>query len=628
MITRYRSKIKIRSGQGSILLLSLLILCFVAVPLLLVGGQMALYQVDRVRAQAVVEGAGLLAANDLSRVIIDDPHFGYVSLSNYPPIGKGTCAPDGEPLPVTGINTLVGTVRQNTIVAHELNNQTMALLADNDKNKMDETIRELNNTIKAVLAGKSSAKWTDIQGSKVQALADVSQFLRDNLPADIKLVSVKLSPGWLTNGGDTSIAVPQPLSLAHLKKTDIRAGKYQAFTDVPAVGHTFTFAGLGPSSSLVSPANFRDADGKHICSIVKIECTFALQDLCKPLAALGLSAGTELKTVACCQPYTMADVGPAGAMTLRFTQGPVAGLQTWRDFLAGGFHDNQVTTYDAVGGDYPLDAQAHMISQKHETPPTTSQEFAEHLYYWLRNGHVKPRLDAVLAMLNDPFRSGPAQIYAYEFASDGSISRRIISRDPFPIGVTSESQAQTVVDTSIQGGMTPIIIFRDDVKNLGTTGGGQHGGQPLAGYPLNWCELPEYGGDEHAAAKLNKGHLGTKLTLVDPNGQALPEEAINDPNFSLFQNFEGKALFHQPRRSFYSGGLALDIEIGGTTQADSEPATEIASAPTVPQPSAPNPVQTSTAGPVVVPPPVVTPTPLPAILNIASKRYIFANRKI
>jgi len=583
-----------------------------------------------VRAQSIVEGAGLVAANDLSRVVIDDPHFGYVSLSNYPPIGKATCAPDGEPLPVIGINTLVGTIRQDTILASELNSPTMAQLADNDKNKMELTVKELNQTVKALLAGKSESKWTDIQGNKVQPLADVSEFLQSNLPANIKLESVKLTSGWLTNGGDTTVALPQPLQLAQVKKAGSRAGKYQAFTDIPAVGRHFTFAGVGPSSSLVSAANFHEADGQHICSIVKVECTFALQNLCQPLSALGLNVGSKLTTVACCQPYSMSDVGPSGAMTLRFSQGPVAGLQTWRDFLAGGFHDHQVTTYDAVGGDYPLDQEAHMISNKQELPATTSQQFAEHLYYWLRNGHTKPHLDAVLAMMNDPFRSGPAQIYAYEFAADGTISRRIISRDPFPIGVTSEAQAQTVVDTSIQGGITPIIIFRDDVKNLGTVSGGQHAGQPLAGYPLNWCELPEYGGDEHAAAKLNKGHLGTKLTLVDPSGQALPEDAINDPNFSLFQNFDGKTLFHQPRRSFYSGGLALDIEIGGTDA----PAPMIAEAPPQPQtvtasPGA-GPNQTPAGEPVTTPPPTATasPRPLPPILDIPSKRAIFANRKI
>ena len=126
-----------------------------------------------------------------------------------------------------------------------------------------------------------------------------------------------------------------------------------------------------------------------------------------------------------------------------------------------------------------------------------------------------------------------------------------------------------------------------------------HAGQPLAGTPLNWCELAEYGGDEQIAAKLNKGHLGTKLTLADPSGNTQVDAAINDPNLAIFQSFDGKAIFHQPRRSFYSGGLALDIEIGGTGNAS------VAQNPPAPQMQR-----------------------LPAILDIPSKRWIFANRRI
>ena len=212
--------------------------------------------------------------------------------------------------------------------------------------------------------------------------------------------------------------------------------------------------------------------------------------------------------LACCQPYSMPDIGPTGAMTLRFSGGPVPGLQNWRDFLAGGFHDNQITTYEAVGGDYPVDDQAHMVVSAPPVQPDTSQQFAEHLYYWLRNGHLRPRIDAVLDMTSDSFRSGPAQIYAYEFTRDGSISRRIIARDPFPVGVTSDSQMQTVSDTSIQGGLTPIIIFRDDVKTLGTAHGGRHAGQPLAGYPLNWCELARIWRRRTSSRRLGQGPAG------------------------------------------------------------------------------------------------------------------------
>jgi hypothetical protein len=242
----------------------------------------------------------------------------------------------------------------------------------------------------------------------------------------------------------------------------------------------------------------------------------------------------------------------------------------------GTFRDNKVTTYDAVGGDYPLDPEARMQQSSPLVVPTTANQFAEHFYYWLRNGHTKPRIDAIIEMVNAQFQSGPNEIYAYEFSNNGGISRRIISKDPFPIGVTADSQYSTIADTNVQGGIAPIIIFRNDVKNLSRENGGKHCGQPLTGYPLNWCELSEYGGDPHVAVTLGKGRLGTHLTIVDPTGTASTDEAINDPNFGLFKSFNGQELFTQPRRSFYSGGLALDIEIGGTS-APAAPSMENAS---------------------------------------------------
>ncbi len=35
-------------------------------------------------------------------------------------------APDGEPLPVIGINTLTGTIRQIAVLGHEIQNQTLS----------------------------------------------------------------------------------------------------------------------------------------------------------------------------------------------------------------------------------------------------------------------------------------------------------------------------------------------------------------------------------------------------------------------------------------------------------------------------------------------------------------------
>jgi hypothetical protein len=371
-----------------------------------------------------------------------------------------------------------------------------------------------------------------------------------------------MSNGWLSGGSSTTIAVPQPEKLAQVKAGQVRNGSYNAFTNIPVGERSFTFAGLGNASSLVSSAQFRPMDDSHICSIVKLECSFVLKNSANPLAAL--NPLSRLQSMACSQPFSMPDSGPAGVMTVRFSGEPVRGLQSWNDFLNGNFRDSQVITYDVVGGDYPVDKDARMLQTQAEMPLGTNQQFAEHLYDWLRNGHLRPRIDAVLSMINDSFYPGQLEIYSYEFARNGTISRKTVERDPFPVGVSSDAQTQTVIDTSIQSGFSPIIVFRNNVRHTSTISGGKHAGQPIAGSPLNWCELPAYGGDEHAALGLGKGKLATRLTLFDPTADVPMTLVSNEQNGDLFRTISGKALSLQPRRSFYSGGLALDIEIGGT----------------------------------------------------------------
>ncbi len=108
------------------------------------------------------------------------------------------------------------------------------------------------------------------------------------------------------------------------------------------------------------------------------------------------------------------------------------------------------------------------------------------------------------------------------------------------------------VDTRPNSVNNPIIIFRKNDKRLGTQTGGKHAGQPIAGTPLNWCELSEYGGDDFIAGAVRKGRLASGLTLLNPSG-----------GNSVFRGFDGKTICLQPRKSYYSGGLAVDIEIGG-----------------------------------------------------------------
>lgn len=510
----------VRNRRGNVLVMIVCALAVILIPLLvlLTWGPQLIYGE---RAKNVVDAACLLAANDLSRIVIDDPTFGYVSLSNYPPIGKATRARDGEPLPVTGVNTLIGTVRTNTIIAEQLNNETMKSLATADYEALQSTLDELNAQLTEALGDRTrKGQCFDIDGKPVKPLEHVEAYLKDKLPSNVELESVRLTLGWLDGGSETTIDVPQPAHLSHVQEKDIVEGKYKSFTDYPIDEKTFSFAGLGTRSHQVAASTFQDDDGKHVSSVVRIECTIVSKD----------ESRTATQYVACCQPFTQPDLSTRGAMTVRFSGRPVPGLLSWRDFLTTRyFQDNCITKYDIRGGDYPFERQARMREAGHEDGCGTAQQFSEHLYNWLRNARGRPRIDAVVAMVNEPFRYVANEVYTYEFANDGTIVRNVMDGTRFPRSVIADGQYVTMADTKVHTGQSAIIFFRDNVSRLGTDDG-QHAGQPLAGYPLTRLE----------------GILDYRVLAA---------------NFS--------------KRNELRNGLALDIEIGGT--ADSTAAADVTS---------------------------------------------------
>lgn len=504
-----RTPSRLRSRNGNMIVLTVSTVAGIMVPvvMLLTWGPHLIWGA---RAQTVVEAAGLVAAKDLSRIVINDADFGYVSLSNYPPIGKATIAPDGEPLPVTGINTLIGTVRQNAILADRLQNDAMTALVDKDADNLKDTLHELNFKLSDALQDRTrKGQNVDINGVAVKPLADVEAFLKANLPAGLKLKSVKLTLGWLDGGSETTVSIPQPALLAQVPEKEAKSGKYLAFKNYPVAGKDFSFAGVDSRTRAVASANFRPDDGKHVCSIVQIECTLISDK----------QPDKPIECLACCQPFSQPDLATRGGMTVRFSGRPVPGMLSWNDFLTKRyFQDNRLTTYDVIDGDYPFDRRSRMTESWHEPDDGTAQQFGEHLYCWLRNGRTTPRLDSVLAMIHEPFRYTANEVYSYEFSDDGTISRRIIDGTKFARPVAAAGQGAAMADTFIHSGAAAIVFFRDNVRILGVEES-EHAGQPLAGYPLG------------------------------------PVDGMLDYD-QLAQNFSKRAAINK--------GLAVDIEIGGT----------------------------------------------------------------
>ncbi|MBY0551278.1 MAG: hypothetical protein K2W95_28615 [Candidatus Obscuribacterales bacterium] len=500
-----------RNQSGSMLFLIVCVTAVILIPLTALLLRILPHFLSAGRVQDVVDAASLLAANDLSRIVINDENFGYVSLSNYPPVGKATKAEDGEPLPVIGINTLLGTIRQNSIIADEINNQTIERLVTEDATALESTIKELNSALTESLGNETGVEvHRDIHGNRVQPTLEVEEYLRDHLPPTMELESVKLTNGWLEGGGSSETAAPKPVIYAQAKAADIPNGQYKAFTDFSVGRKKFSFAAVGEHSTLVTKSLFHEADGKHISSIVLLQCTIAMKD----------DPTVKFECTACAQPYARPDLEPGGGMTVRFPGRPVAGLMSWNDFLSSGnFRDNKITNFDIVDGDYPFERTAQMKQSLQGEQDSTSQQFAETLYCWLRNGRLRPRVDAVLSMINDPFTSQNNQVYTYSFTKDGSIARLATDGTHFARPVVADGQVASMADTRLRSGMSPVIFFRNNVKHAGSDRG-KHGGQPLAGYPIK----------------------GDQWGLI--NHEQLTNEFC--------------------KRDAHPHGLALDVEIGGT----------------------------------------------------------------
>ncbi len=501
-------KTRARNQRGNMLVLIISITAAVTIPVLICLCKMAPHMSARGRTENAVEAAALLAAKDISRITEKDSHFGFVSISNHPPTGKATKAQDGEPLPVLGINTIIGTLRQNAIIADQLKNSTLESLIDDDMKALEVASNGLNVLIKeATKANPDEHLLVDVNGEYVRPMDDVRKFLNSTLPANVKIQSITMSSGWLDNGSDTTVQVPKPVSKAMVSIQQMDEDKYQAFKNLPVGKRNFMFAGIGKQPHLVSARKFKPDDGHHLCTIIKLECTLIdSQEPDKPI-----------KYAVCSQPSSQEDEGTRGSMTVRFAQKPVPGLGSWSDFLASGsFTDHGILNFDITGGDYPYDPKAQMrLSYDSEPRPGTSQQFAEHLYNWLKNGRLQPNVDAVLSMVVEPFQNEPNLVYTYSFESDGSISRKVSSGEDFTRAVTADGQETTLADTNVKNGANAVIMFRDNVASTS----GKHGGQPLAGYPTD-----------------------------ANNGNANHED--------LAKEFA--------KRGSHKDGLAVDIEIGGT----------------------------------------------------------------
>jgi hypothetical protein len=150
----------------------------------------------------------------------------------------------------------------------------------------------------------------------------------------------------------------------------------------------------------------------------------------------------------------------------------------------------------------------------------------------------------------------------YEFDENGNVIVSNQHQNPFLAQNVFDKQLYALSFQAITTGDTAwTLTCRDEVNHLGTISGGKHGGQPLPGDPVNWCDLASYDGEVASARKKKKGiALGIK-----PCGSICEDGGI--PLDSAYFSFlDGRTLSNQPRKSYYAGGLAVEFRLSPSMQ--------------------------------------------------------------
>lgn len=483
--------------------------------------QVGLSFIVNYRSKCALEAASLAAARDLSRIVIDDPKWGYVALTDQPPVGEDTKAGDGYPLPVTGINTIMAKVRLEMLVAQALGtNEAMACALD-DLRTARAASRRLSRTLRNSLKRERSSNEDekelvarDIFGNLVRPMDSAATVYRKNADQMLsgmgwKLESMNADLGSLTQEGTTNTPSPERgLSNRAASIFEPELKNYPAFEDVPAAGESFYFAGLGKQTSLVEPALFDESRSVQNSSVIRLVAQLKRND-----------TDNWMKSVACAQPAYMEDKVPASYMVLRFPNGIPNGTDCLRSLLTSDGLSKRIPLYTACGGDFPSDQGAQLKENPDTSSATVRQAVTRAFFDWLRTAHAKPKLDAIINALDCQFNSQhPSVTYLYTFDDRGEIEVAAPKDYPFLAQTAYESQLYTVATNVINlHGVAWSMRLRDQVHRLGKQEGGKHAGQPMPStVAVNHNQDEEKRLLATAGSRYDRSRLGLELEISTP----------------------------------------------------------------------------------------------------------------
>jgi hypothetical protein len=439
-----------------------------------------------------IEAASLAAAKDLGRIVVEDPYFGFVGLSDSPPTGKGTTAGDDFYMPVTGINTLFATIRLDLIISDYASDPLMRVLATDDYNHAlaakDELVAALNAAVQPGGTGKDS------DGNTVSPINDAIQAYTNNavkMTGQQSLLvpgSMKLALGFV-NDVATNTVIPQPANISQVPASQQQNGFYKANVSVMWNELAFVFAGLGDDTSLVDFKQFQPSMAGlpySIPTVVKVEADqqFADKD------PQGHNVTRIVHAVAAAQAAAARDHRPApGAFSISMLGGPIPEFKTPGDLFTDGQLVNSPcdSVQTATGGDNPTatltDTPIRELKSVNLTHPTFGNVMTVAYYDWVRRGGSQLNVKAAIDMLSKSFTTATGPVmHEYEMTPEGNINYTMVPAQSVNLPV-SENQWRAIEGLGYSSSNKSFydVQVTDFCYQPGRINGGRHGGEPLDG---------------------------------------------------------------------------------------------------------------------------------------------------
>jgi hypothetical protein len=318
-----------RSKRGTILGLTLAVFGFFLLGLVIFHYKATRLMGGHQEQTTAAEAAALAVANDIGKIVIRDPYFGWVSPSNQPATGTATVAADGYPLPVRSINDILATIALDMYIADKAGGgPAMKALAVADYNKALTAQATLVTALQNAVSGGAAAY--DSNGNAINLVNDATNAYTANLvrmtgrTSQLQPGTMQVAIGYCQNGISNSPVPHDSTGSLYPGSAPNSKGWYLASVDAQYQTYDFVFAALANVPSIIDPSDWLPTVAGlpySTPSIVKIDADQNYTDQ----SSFGTPSQYLLHCTACAEAGSNPNAWPAtGALMFGFPDGLLA----------------------------------------------------------------------------------------------------------------------------------------------------------------------------------------------------------------------------------------------------------------------------------------------------------------